>query len=127
MDRARQREIASQGGKAAHEQGKAHQWTKEDAAKAGRIGGAAPRRQTPIRQRGVIRERLWRVRKDSRWIEAHVLVHESENPLGSGVELQMFRDNRLLYARRWPTRAHAVVEADNKLRELQLAGWATHW
>lgn len=36
----RQREIARMGGKAAHEQGKAHEWTPEEAAQAGKKGGA---------------------------------------------------------------------------------------
>lgn len=39
MSPERQRAIASQGGKAAHEQGAAHQWSKEEAADAGRKGG----------------------------------------------------------------------------------------
>lgn len=41
MDRARQREIASKGGKAAHEKGSAHEWTSEEARAAGRKGGIA--------------------------------------------------------------------------------------
>jgi general stress protein YciG len=36
MDAARQREIASQGGRAAHAQGKAHEFTSEEARAAGR-------------------------------------------------------------------------------------------
>jgi len=39
MDEAKQREIASKGGKAAHEQGNAHQFTSEEARAAGRKGG----------------------------------------------------------------------------------------
>jgi general stress protein YciG len=39
MDKARQREIASKGGKAAHQQGVAHQWSREEARVAGRKGG----------------------------------------------------------------------------------------
>jgi uncharacterized protein len=39
MPKERQREIASKGGKAAHEQGTAHEWTSEEAAEAGRRGG----------------------------------------------------------------------------------------
>jgi hypothetical protein len=35
MDPARQREIASQGGKAAHEKGTAHEFTSEEARRAG--------------------------------------------------------------------------------------------
>ena len=43
MDRTKQREIASKGGKAAHEKGNAHEWTVEEAKEAGRKGGAAHR------------------------------------------------------------------------------------
>lgn len=39
MDQARQREIASQGGRAAHAKGTAHVWSKEEARIAGRKGG----------------------------------------------------------------------------------------
>ncbi len=40
MDKARLREIASMGGKKAHALGRAHQWTQEEAAEAGKIGGS---------------------------------------------------------------------------------------
>ena len=39
MDPQRQREIASEGGKAAHEKGTAHEFTSEEARAAGRKGG----------------------------------------------------------------------------------------
>ncbi|MDB5060980.1 MAG: stress-induced acidophilic repeat motif-containing protein [Mucilaginibacter sp.] len=39
MDDEKQREIASKGGKAAHESGNAHEFTSEEARKAGRKGG----------------------------------------------------------------------------------------
>src|SRR5262245_11426171 len=39
MDREKQREIASKGGKAAHEKGTAHEFTPEEARVAGRKGG----------------------------------------------------------------------------------------
>jgi len=39
MDPQRQREIASQGGNAAHEKGTAHEFTPEEAREAGRKGG----------------------------------------------------------------------------------------
>ncbi len=39
MSKEKQREIASKGGKAAHEQGTAHEWDSEEAAAAGRRGG----------------------------------------------------------------------------------------
>ena len=35
----RQREIASQGGRAAHQQGVAHEWSKDEARAAGKKGG----------------------------------------------------------------------------------------
>src|SRR5512144_3101196 len=41
MDEEKQREIASQGGKAAHEKGTAHEFTPEEAREAGHKGGQA--------------------------------------------------------------------------------------
>ncbi|MBW3655489.1 MAG: hypothetical protein KY444_05240 [Gemmatimonadetes bacterium] len=41
MDPQRQRQIASEGGKAAHEKGTAHEFTSEEAREAGRKGGQA--------------------------------------------------------------------------------------
>lgn len=41
MDPQRQREIASEGGRAAHEKGTAHEFTSEEAREAGRKGGMA--------------------------------------------------------------------------------------
>ena len=41
MDKDKQREIASKGGKAAHETGAAHEFTTEEAREAGRKGGKA--------------------------------------------------------------------------------------
>ena len=41
MDEDKQREIASKGGKAAHEKGTAHEFTSEEAREAGRKGGEA--------------------------------------------------------------------------------------
>ena len=41
MDPKKQREIASSGGKAAHEKGTAHEWTSDEAREAGRRGGLA--------------------------------------------------------------------------------------
>jgi general stress protein YciG len=45
MNRNKQREIASKGGKAAHAKGTAHEWSREQAREAGRKGGLAARRQ----------------------------------------------------------------------------------
>ena len=53
MDRAKQREIASKGGKAAHQKGTAHEWTSEEAREAGRKGGmASHRRKQEAREAG---------------------------------------------------------------------------
>lgn len=41
MDEERQREIASEGGRAAHASGHAHQFTSEEARRAGQKGGEA--------------------------------------------------------------------------------------
>jgi general stress protein YciG len=41
MDEKRRREIASKGGKAAHAKGTAHEWSSEQARRAGRKGGLA--------------------------------------------------------------------------------------
>lgn len=41
MSPERQRQIASQGGKVAHQLGSAHQWNSEEAKEAGRKGGKA--------------------------------------------------------------------------------------
>lgn len=43
MDQNKQREIASKGGKAAHQRGTAHEWTSDEARAAGRKGGQASR------------------------------------------------------------------------------------
>lgn len=45
MDRAKQREIASKGGKAAHVKGVAHTWSSEEAREAGRKGGTVSGRR----------------------------------------------------------------------------------
>jgi uncharacterized protein len=52
MDRTKQREIASKGGKAAHQKGTAHEWTSEEAREAGRKGGMASHRRKQEQQGG---------------------------------------------------------------------------
>jgi uncharacterized protein len=60
MDRNRQRDIASKGGKAAHQKGTAHEWTSQEARDAGRKGGVASHRrkmeqhQPEARAQGVV-------------------------------------------------------------------------
>lgn len=41
MNQEKQREIARKGGRAAHEQGVAHEWSSEEARAAGKKGGQA--------------------------------------------------------------------------------------
>ena len=43
MTPEKQREIASKGGRAAHQKGTAHEWTSEEARQAGRKGGQVSR------------------------------------------------------------------------------------
>ena len=54
MDPARQREIASEGGRAAHASGNAHEFTSEEAREAGRKGGESRGRNSKnnARQQG---------------------------------------------------------------------------
>lgn len=52
MDRSKQREIASKGGKAAHQKGTAHEWTSDEAREAGRRGGIASHRRKRERDEG---------------------------------------------------------------------------
>lgn len=46
MNPEKQKEIARKGGRAAHEQGVAHQWDSNEAREAGRKGGQARTRQS---------------------------------------------------------------------------------
>lgn len=50
MDPQRQREIASEGGRAAHEKGTAHEFTSEEAREAGRKGGQARSESNRLRK-----------------------------------------------------------------------------
>jgi uncharacterized protein len=45
MSAEKQKEIASKGGRAAHEQGVAHEWSSDEARAAGKKGGQARGRQ----------------------------------------------------------------------------------
>jgi len=45
MNEDQQREIASKGGRAAHQKGTAHEWSSEEAAAAGRKGGKSRKRK----------------------------------------------------------------------------------
>jgi hypothetical protein len=68
-------------------------------------------------------ERVWRVRKDHTWIDARVSACVET----AGVEVRFYYDGSLVLAQRWPTRDEALGCAAGRLRELQRAGWVTHW
>lgn len=48
MDEKRQREIASEGGRKAHEMGTAHEFNSEEAREAGRKGGRSRRHDSMV-------------------------------------------------------------------------------
>jgi general stress protein YciG len=54
MERNKQREIASKGGKAAHQKGTAHEWTSEEAREAGRKGGMASHQRKQQQQQTAV-------------------------------------------------------------------------
>ena len=66
-------------------------------------------------------QRLWRVRRRLDRIDAVL------EPSAGGWTLQYFRNGRRLLS--WPFRAAAPARAAAavKLRELQRAGWTSHW
>jgi hypothetical protein len=68
-------------------------------------------------------QRVWRVRKNHTWIDAQVL---DDGDTGAA-EIRFYYDGVMVFARRWPSRDAALTHADDRLRELQRAGWVTHW
>ena len=72
--------------------------------------------------RARVTERVWRARKHHTWIDAQL-----RDPGDTTVELQFFYDGNLVFSRRWPGRDTALAYASRQLRELQRAGWNTHW
>jgi hypothetical protein len=67
-------------------------------------------------------QRVWRVRKDSNFMDAQLRVG-----VGATIEIHYFLDGALLVSQRWPTRELALTEAQSRLRDLQRTGWTTHW
>ena len=67
--------------------------------------------------------RVWRLRKNHTWLDAR--LHSCTD--STDVELQFFYDGALLQTRRWPSREEALSHAERQLRDLQRAGWNTHW
>ena len=70
---------------------------------------------------GFSRTRLWRVRKDHTWIDAQ--LSDSKN----AVEVHFLLDGEPFLTREFPSRATATADAERTLRDLQRAGWNTHW
>ena len=68
-------------------------------------------------------ERVWRVRRNHTSIAAQ--IRDCDAP--PGAEIHYFYDGALVYRRQWPSREQALTDATARLRELQRAGWATHW
>ena len=66
-------------------------------------------------------ERVWRVRKDSTFIDAQIGERDAD------VEIQYLLDGEPFVSQRWPTRQLALIDAATRLRDLQRAGWTTHW
>ena len=67
--------------------------------------------------------RVWRLRKDHTWLDARL----TDCAESTDVEAQFFYDGALLVARRWPSREQALTHAEDQRRDLQRAGWITHW
>jgi hypothetical protein len=66
-------------------------------------------------------ERLWRVRRRHAHIDALL------RPRGSAFDLRFTRNDRVLITQEFPDRESAYAAAEVRLRELQRAGWTTHW
>jgi hypothetical protein len=67
-------------------------------------------------------ERIWRARKHHTWIDARIRDRQ-----GSRVELAFFYDGERMFSKECPSREVAIDEAASRLRDLQRAGWNTHW
>ena len=66
-------------------------------------------------------ERLWRVRRRHAHIDA--LLRRR----GSAWDLRFTRNERVLITQEFADREGAHAAAETRLRELQRAGWNTHW
>ena len=62
--------------------------------------------------------KLWRLRRRQQSIDAI---------LRDGVTLEFVMNGKRVTMRTWPSRAQAVKAATEKRKELERAGWATHW
>jgi hypothetical protein len=66
-------------------------------------------------------ERLWRVRRRHAHIDALLRAR------GGAWDLRFTRNDRVLMTQEFADRAAAYAAAETRLRELQRAGWNTHW
>jgi len=65
-----------------------------------------------------LRERLWRVRKRQQTVDAI---------LRDDVMLEFVMNGKRVIVRRCASRSQAIKAATEKRKELERAGWATHW
>lgn len=96
MDPMRQREIASKGGRAAHEKGTAHEWSSDEARDAGRKGGVIVSRDRAHmaaigREGGESRSAAARTARDGHLLGAGAVEREMPMPVARGDS----RDDRL--------------------------------
>jgi general stress protein YciG len=89
MDPAKQREIASKGGRAAHEKGTAHQFSTDEAREAGRKGGGTVSRDRAHmaeigRVGGQARGRKHRANAEASSKEESAVTDEAESKHGGG-------------------------------------------
>jgi hypothetical protein len=75
------------------------------------------------RLRCAIAERLWRVRKDHRIVDAIVRAGAG----GEGVSLTIDYNGEAAYSCRLPSHDLAVREAGDRLHDFLRQGWSTHW
>ena len=61
------------------------------------------------------------MRKDHTWIDAQVASARA------GVDLRFSLDGEPMVSQRFASRALAEADATRRLRDLQRAGWTTHW
>lgn len=79
------------------------------------------RKLEPMDAGADLQDRLWRVRKRHDHIDA--LLRETPK----GWRLQFGRNDRPLVVWEFPTEGEARREAERKLKELERAGWTSHW
>ena len=65
------------------------------------------------------REHVWSMRKPNGRVMEAQLLNQGEY----GVEVQFFFEGSFYQSRRWPTRAEALAEAEEKRLELEQEGW----